>query len=61
MSAIPQVGKAGDPRYGVPRAGLGPVVWCRKCSRKHRRRAVCKLFLRRRKAKSGDIVLRWCH
>jgi hypothetical protein len=39
----------------------GPVAWHPACSRYHPRNAPCKLFLRKRKAKSGREVRRWCH
>lgn len=40
---------------------VGPVVWCKKCSRRHARRLPCELYLRERIAKSGRKVARWCH
>lgn len=40
---------------------VGPVVWCKKCSRRHARRSACDLYLRERIAKSGRKVARWCH
>lgn len=42
-------------------AHRGPVAWCKSCSRNHARNAPCKLFLRKRVAKSGREVRRWCH
>lgn len=32
----------------------GPVVWCKQCGRKHRKREACKLFLRTRVVTHAD-------
>lgn len=41
--------------------GIGPMKWCNTCSRYHRARQACNLFLRTRTAKSGREVQRWAH
>lgn len=41
--------------------GSGPVKWCRRCGRKHPRRARCGLRTVEVEAKSGRMVTRQRH
>jgi len=41
------------------RLGLGPRKWCKKCSRYHRARATCDLYIVRRPLPTKDGGIRW--
>lgn len=47
------------PEVRHKRLGLGPVVWCKTCGRKHKKRADCKMKMITKTAKSGRVVRRW--
>jgi hypothetical protein len=47
------------PRSGRRTHPLGALKFCKKCSREHRSREICKLFLRQRESAAGNTVKRW--